>query len=108
MNATALSAFSSQAHASRQELFGVRLLFRGVQVTGRIFDGEATIDLETGGFSEKADYKITLPIEFVPAPKAKEAIYEVATGRTFYITSVQIANSDRLDLFEHRCTATLA
>lgn len=100
-----LKDFAINAFAQRLDLFGVSILFRGSILKARVTQGDNQIDLTSGGFTEKIEYKIKLPISVVPVPKLKEQITIIETGQILNITDINLANPERIDQTEHLITA---
>lgn len=101
MNRRQLENFSRQAVRQRSELFSVRVIFRGVEISIPKPAADPTFALETGGYREGAAFRLRFPAEIQPPPKAKETVQEIATGQKYHIATCIPAAADSPLAQEH-------
>jgi hypothetical protein len=78
------------------ETQGTLVLFRGQQIRIRISTSAPSLDLVSGGFSQKQNWRLRFPGTITPAPTALEKVKDVASGKTYVIRGVVPANSNAL------------
>lgn len=86
---------------ARFDAFGVTVLFRGQAIKAMVTARQPDLDLESGGFQERATWSVRFPASVQPVPKLREKIVEVATDRTMYITGVVEAVGENTVAVEH-------
>lgn len=100
-------------------LHGVEVRFRGETIRVLLSPGQPGMDLQTGGLSTTASWRLRFPATLQPAPGflgraagssgiVAEPITEIATGRKFFVTSCIPAPPDSAAAQEHIVEAQLA
>lgn len=105
MDPAQLLAFNQDAAKGRTELFGVPALFRGVQIRVIESSGAQTMANESGGQRIDDSWRIRIPAEVQPAPRVKESIVQIGTGRAFVITGVVPADPNSTSVQYHQVMA---
>jgi len=96
MNRNQTQRFAARGAAMAADLQGQLVLFRGHQIRVRISTAPPSLDLASGGFSQKQSWRLRFPGTISPAPAVLETVKDVASGKTYVIRGVVPANSSAL------------
>jgi hypothetical protein len=108
MNAQSLARFSRTAARQRAQLFAISVLFRGETIQIPRPTENPSLDLESGGYQQKATYRLRFPASITPPPAAKEVIVEIATGKKYHVATCIPATGDSPNAAEHIVEARLS
>lgn len=75
---------------------GTLVEFRGRTLRVRISTAPAALDLDSGGFSQKQNWRIRFPGTLMPAPSVLETVKDKASGRTYVLRGVVPAGMSAL------------
>lgn len=88
MNPQQIANFAARGAAMGISAQGTSVIFRGVTMNIRISTAPPALDLVSGGFSQKQNWRLRFPASITPPPAALEKVKDVASGKTFVIRGV--------------------
>jgi len=94
MDRESLQAFNEVGAEKRAELYGIKAIFRGEEITVLESSSNPSLFQSVGGFREETQWRVRLASTIQPPPAVKEAITQLSTGRRFVIVSVVVAAPD--------------
>jgi hypothetical protein len=96
MNRDQIRRFAARGAALASETQGTLVIFRGKKIRVRISTAPPSLDMASGGFSQKQSWRLRIAGTICPAPKVLETLKDVATGRTYVIRGCIAAGSSPL------------
>lgn len=96
MNRSQIASFAARGARAATESQGTLVLFRGKTMRVRISTAPPELDLESGGFSQKQNWRLRFPGSIQPAPAALETVKDVTSGKTYVLRGVIPAGGSAL------------
>ena len=96
MNRDQIRRFAARGAALASDTQGTLVEFRGRTLRVRISTAPPALDLDSGGFSQKQNWRIRFPGSVTPAPAVLETVKDKASGKTYILRGVVPAGSSAL------------
>lgn len=96
MNRDQIRRFASRGAAKATETQGTLVVFRGRTIRVRISTAPPALDLASGGFSQKQNWRLRFPGNVTPPPAPLETVQDKASGKTYVIRGVLPAGMNAL------------
>lgn len=105
MDRAGLQAFNAQCEGHRVSLYGVKAIFRDVEIEVLNSSTNPSLNLVVGGFREERIWRFRVPAGVQPPPAVKEPIIKLGTNTRYVITTCVPADPNSASELYHTVEA---